>query len=99
MMKPWLDWNAAKNESLKRERGIGFEDVETAVEQGGIVGDFPHPNAERYPNQRVLIVEIDGYACIVSYVLDGDARFLKTVYRSRKAQRLKDLEEPREENT
>ncbi len=90
MSKHWLDWSAAKNESLKRERGICFEDVETAIEQGGIIGDFPHPNAERYPNQRVLIVEIDGYACIVPYVPNGDARFLKTVYRSRKAQRVKD---------
>ena len=83
-----MDWNAAKNEVLKHERGVCFEDVETAVEQGNVFGDFPHPDPNRYPNQRVLIVKIDDYACIVPYVLDGDVHFLKTVYRSRKAKRL-----------
>ena len=84
----WLDWNAVKNETLKRERGICFEDVETAIEQGKIVTDFPHPSPKRYPGQRVMVVEIDEYACVVPYVLDGEVCFLKTVYRSRKAQRL-----------
>ena len=87
-MKYWLEWSAEKNEALKRKRGLCFEDVETAIENGDFIGDYSHPNQERYPQQRVLIVEIDGYACIVPYIQDGNVRYLKTVYRSRKAQRL-----------
>lgn len=83
-----LEWSPEKNEVLKKKRGLCFEDVETAIESGDYIGDYPHPNQERYPNQRVLIVEIDGYACIVPYVRDGSVRYLKTIYRSRKARRL-----------
>ena len=88
MLKDWLEWSTGKNEVLKRERGLSFEDVETAVEHGDFIGDFPHPNQERYRNQRVLIVEIDNYACVVPYIKKGNVRFLKTIYRSRKARRL-----------
>lgn len=83
-----MDWSEEKNRKLKRERGVCFEDVETAIESGKFIADYPHPNQERYPGQRVLIVEIDGYACLVPYIRDSDVLFLKTIYRSRKAQRL-----------
>lgn len=83
-----MDWSEEKNRKLKRERGVCFEDVETAIESGKFIANYPHPNQERYPGQRVLIVEIDGYACLVPYIRDSDVLFLKTIYRSRKAQRL-----------
>ena len=88
MKKDWLEWSLEKNEVLKKERGLSFEDVEAAIENGDFIGDFPHPNQARYPNQRVLIVEIDDYACIVPYIREGNVRFLKTIYRSRRANRL-----------
>lgn len=88
MTSCWLEWNAEKNEALKRHRRLCFEDVEAAIENGDVFGDYAHPNQERHPNQRILIVEIDGYACIVPYIQEGNVRYLKTVYRSRKAQRL-----------
>lgn len=87
MSELWLDWNQEKNQHLKQERGLCFEDVEHAIEQGRVLDDLPHPNSERYPHQRLLIVEIDGYACVVPYVTDGETRFLKTIYRSRQAQK------------
>jgi len=82
-----LEWNPEKNKFLKRERGLSFEDVESAVETGEFIDDMPHPNQKRYPNQRMLIVEIDGYTCVVPYVRNGNIRFLKTIYRSRKLKR------------
>jgi hypothetical protein len=30
-------------------------------------------------HQRILVVEIDGYACVVPYVQEGNKRFLKTI--------------------
>ena len=44
-----------------------------------------HPDQKKYPNQKMAIVEIDGYACLVPYVEDGEGVFLKTVIPSRKA--------------
>lgn len=80
-----LEWNEAKNLRLKEERGLSFEDVENAIELGKVLDDLPHPNPLKYPNQRVLIVEINEIACVVPYVMDGDVQFLKTIYPSRKA--------------
>lgn len=79
-----FDWNEAKNTWLKIERGIGFEDVQTAVEEGNILDNVAHPNQELHPAQRVLVVVIEGYIFLVPFVEDDDKLFLKTIYPSRK---------------
>ena len=83
-----LEWNPEKNEQLKRERGLCFEDVELALLENGFIDDQPHPNKEKYPNQRLLIVLINDYPCVVPYVKDGEKLFLKTIYPSRKLKTL-----------
>ena len=83
-----LSWNPEKNERLRRERGLCFEDVEQALAGDGLIDDVPHPNATDYPNQRLLFVLIDDYPCVVPYVRDGDLLFLKTIYPSRKLKTL-----------
>jgi hypothetical protein len=50
-----------------------------------LLDDIEHPNEAKYPNQRVLVVEVDGYAYLVPYVESDDEIFLKTVIPSRKA--------------
>jgi hypothetical protein len=75
-------WSEDKNRQLKAERGLSFEAVLAAIEGGRILDDLAHSNPKR-AHQRVLVVEIDGYACGVPYVRDGAAIFLKTAYRSR----------------
>jgi len=83
-----LDWNSEKNKQLKQERGLCFEDVEVALSTGGFIDDQPHPNQERYPNQRLLMVLINDYPCVVPYVRDNHKLFLKTIYPSRKLKSL-----------
>jgi len=78
-------WNAEKNEILAKQRGITFEEVVQNIESGAKVIETDHPNTIKYPNQRILIVEISNYAYIVPYVKDGDTLFLKTIIPSRKA--------------
>ena len=80
-------WNAEKNEILARERGITFEEVVERIENGATVIETAHPNRKRYPNQRIMIVDVDGYAYLVPYVQDGEECFLKTIIPSRKATR------------
>lgn len=74
-----------KNEVLKSERGISFEEIVLAFIEGRVLSDEDHPNKTRYPNQRILIVEIESYAYLVPYVEDKEKVFLKTVIPSRKA--------------
>jgi len=73
-----------KNIYLKTERGIGFEDIQAAIEEGKILADIDHPLRSRYTNQKVFIIEFSGYAYVVPYVEDDKKIFLKTIYPSRK---------------
>ena len=65
-----------------------------AIEIGALLDDFPHPDQERYPGQRILAVEVRGYVFLVPYVTADGVRFLKTIYPSRKAQRRYRGDEP-----
>lgn len=78
-------WNVEKNEQLAKERSVTFEEIVQRIEAGAIVVDTQHPNKQKYPNQRILVVDIEGYAYLVPYVMDKSSLFLKTIIPSRKA--------------
>ena len=83
-MKPFR-WNHEKNETLKQECSISFEEIVLAIESGGLLDELKHPNKDKYPNQLVFVVGLDGYAYLVPYVEEIQYFFLKTVIPSRKA--------------
>lgn len=85
-MKPFR-WSHNKNEALKKDRCISFEEIVLAIEADGLPDQLLHPNSEKYPNQSILVVALDGYAYLVPYVEEPDYLFLKTVIPSRKATR------------
>jgi uncharacterized DUF497 family protein len=78
-----FDFDNEKNEILYRKRGVTFQMVIGSIADHGILLDFDHPNQQKYPKQRVLVVDIDGYAYCVPYVVNGSTWFLKTIYPSR----------------
>ena len=78
-------WDAEKNEILLRERGITFEEIVQRIESGAKVIETDHPNQKKYPNQKILIIDVDGYAYLVPCVIDKNEYFLKTIIPSRKA--------------
>lgn len=80
-------WNTEKNETLARERGITFEEIVQRIESGVKVIETDHPNKKKYPNQKILIIDVQGYAYLVLFVIDKDVYFLKTIIPSRKATR------------
>ncbi len=80
-------WNADKNADLLAERGVSFEQVVIAIENGGLLDVLMHPNTRKYPRQRLLVVAWDDYAYLVPYVEEDEYYFLKTVIPSRKATR------------
>ena len=85
-VKPFR-WSAEKSELLRVERGFGFEDVVVAIESGGLLDVLVHPNRERYPGQRIAVVDVGGYVVLVPHVEADDHLFLKAVVPSRKATR------------
>ena len=50
------DWDDAKNAKLRKERGIGFEDLVFHIERDGLLDILEHPNSERYAGQRIFVV-------------------------------------------
>ena len=78
-------WDDAKNEKLKTERGIGFEEIVFLIERGGLLDILEHPNQQRYGGQRIFVVRRDEYVYLVPFVEDERLVFLKTIIPSRKA--------------
>ncbi len=81
-----IRYSLEKNEILKVNRNISFEDVILALEDGYLLDDIEHPNQEKYPNQNVFIilVQVKDYVYLVPYVEDEISIFLKTIIPSRK---------------
>jgi hypothetical protein len=79
------DWEEKKNELLKDERKICFEDIVYYMENDMLLDSYDNPNQEKYPGQGLYVVEIRGYAYLVPFVESEDSIFLKTIIPSRKA--------------
>jgi len=77
-------WSDEKNDQLRQERGITFEDIVFHVAHGGLLDTIEHPNQRRYAGQRIFVVKVEGYVCLVPFVEDDEAIFLKTIIPSRK---------------
>ncbi len=80
-----FDWDEIKNEHLKRERDISFEEVVFWIENDGLLKVEDHPNQQKYPGQRIYIVCIETYVYLVPFVEQNGIVFLKTIIPSRKA--------------
>lgn len=85
-MKPFR-WSHEKNDQLKVERRISFEEIVLAIEGDGLLDILQHPNESKYPNQRILVVALDDYVFLVPFVEEAEYFFLKTIIPSRKATR------------
>jgi hypothetical protein len=80
-------WNPEKNEKLKRERGVSFDEALYHIELGDVIDITKHPNQEKYPGQQVFTIRMRNYIYLVPFVETEDEVFLKTIMPSRKAVR------------
>jgi|AntRauTorckE6833_2_1112554.scaffolds.fasta_scaffold00344_8 uncharacterized DUF497 family protein len=79
----YFDWNEAKNKKLKDERGVSFEEVVLAISNNSLLDILEHPNEKKYPDQKIFVIELLGYAYYVPFVESDETYFLKTIYPSR----------------
>ena len=70
-----------KNEILKAKRWISCEQIAFLIESGHFLDIEENP---KRPNQKIYVLEIEGYAVIVPYVEEANEIFLKTAFPSRK---------------
>jgi len=80
-----FQWDNAKNEWLKENRGLCFEKVVILLEREDVLEIVNHPNQDKYSGQKIATVKIGDYAYLVPYVQEREEIFLKTIIPSRKA--------------
>ncbi len=83
-----FEWSPEKNERLKEERNISFEEVVFHLSQGDLWRITDHPDQARYPGQSIYFVIVNEYVFLVPHVPGADVIFLKTIIPSRKATKL-----------
>jgi uncharacterized DUF497 family protein len=88
------DWDPQKNEWLKENRNVSFEQAVFHLGQGDVWRTAEHPTQKKYPGQKLYFIVIDDYIHIIPYVIGEKHIFLKTIIPSRKATKdyLKDTE-------
>ncbi len=74
-------WDTEKNEKLIGDRGLSFEMITMAIEDGKLLDIIDHPTRS---NQQLYVVKIGDHAVVVPFIQTDDYVFLKTVYPSRK---------------
>jgi uncharacterized DUF497 family protein len=82
-----FNWSPDKNRLLVRQRGISFERIVFEISGGNELAVVDHPNQERYPGQKVALVQVEDYVYAVPFVETDTEIFLKTIIPSRKATR------------
>lgn len=90
----YFAWDESKNERLKAERGVGFEDIVFHIERGDVLDILDHPNQQRYGGQRIFVIQRGDYVYLVPFVEDAKLVFLKTIIPSRRATKQYLGEEP-----
>lgn len=69
---PLFKWNDKKNECLRQDRGITFEEVVDHIAQGDLLDTIEHHNPTRYPGQRIFVVSMKGYVYLIPFVEDDE---------------------------
>jgi hypothetical protein len=81
------DWNSDKNEWLKKNRNISFEQIIFHLSQGDVWMVAEHPDQKKFFGQRIYLVVVENYIYLVPNIVQKDLIFLKTIIPSRKATR------------
>lgn len=80
----YFDWDKKKNEKIKGERNISFDEILIAIQTQKLLDTIEHPNKSKFANQKIFVVKINNYVYMVPYVEDEEKYFLKTIFPSRK---------------
>lgn len=84
-IKPIYDFSSEKNQQLIAERGLSFEDIIVAINDGRLLDIIEHSNQKKYPGQWMYVVNLDNYIHLVPFVRKSEQEvFLKTIFPSRK---------------
>ncbi len=78
-----IRWDPIKNQKLKDERNISFEEIMVCIENHQVLAIIQNPS-KKFEGQMVFVVELNHYFYYVPFVKNDDDIFLKTIIPSRK---------------
>lgn len=79
-------WDEAKSTTLKKTRGISFEEVAHLILDKKYLAVLENPVR---PHQMIFVIAYKGYTHVVPFVIDEENNIvLKTVFPSRKFHKL-----------
>lgn len=84
-MSRYVEWDPKKSQKLKEERGIDFDDIMSALQNGAWARIVQHHGKAKFSHQKLLLVDISGYLYVVPFVENEEKMFFKTIFPSRKA--------------
>jgi len=76
-----IEFNEEKNKLLKETRWVCFENVIEKIQTWNIIDIIPNEN---YKTQQNLVLKINDYIYICPFIQDKNGFFLKTLFPSRK---------------
>jgi len=82
------EWNPGKNEWLKKERNISFEQIIFHLSKGDVWKISDHPDQMNYPGRQIYFVIVEGSIYLVPHVVEREHIFLKTIIPNKKATRI-----------
>ena len=81
-----VNWNLVHSDSCDAFQFFpSFEEVVFYISNDFVLDIVPHPNPNKYPGQRMFIINIDNYAYLVPFIEENEIIYLKTIIPSRKA--------------
>lgn len=78
-----FNWNKEKNEWLRKNRSIGFEDIVFLISEGHLIEIIKNPGGN-YQNQFMFVINYDNYIYLVPFIMNENEVFLETIIPSRK---------------
>lgn len=78
-----LCWDPKKNEWLKAERNVSFNEIVACIRNNQVLAIIQNPS-KKYQGQQVLVIQLNHYIYYVPFVEDTENIFLKTIIPSRK---------------
>lgn len=85
-----FEFSEKKDLWLRQHRNVSFQEVIEAINRGDIITVIDTPDQAKHPNQRMYILDINGYRHAVPFDIDKsdpDKILLRTIYKSRKLQK------------
>ena len=79
-------WDPIKNEKLKIERDVSFEEILVCIKNQQLLAIIENPS-RKYKNQKIFVIELNNYVYYVPFAETEDGIFLKTIIPSRKLTR------------